>query len=476
MSWSRGPVCGVDNCPTTLWRELDGQTLCKFGHVRAFQFTYEDEADDQVIGRRVTVGKQPAKAAKELNHWYGPKLLALSMQCSQQLLRNYTNWIKVKLGLDWKFEREVRVMWTKLLKYTQFAHTSFEFDDGTSSKDASGELTPGTTFTSDPLTCLCLVHVVLLRGNYHTSLSEIYEWIRTFDLPYIQHISAVMPAAATVHLPVASLRQLSPRNLPKLEKMMEATMKLARLLWFQEDIKLPEMRVQPMVMEAVTRLMLPSEVVSLALELLQVLGEGPTMVIPTVQVQVSQFPTLNVLSAVIVATKMSYYKYWVSYDKVSSSPYWALWSEIIQRFYEQYDTTMDVDVPVWSDAKSEHYMDISETFLVEPEPTTSNRRLMGIFPYTPVKKQDVTISELLSVLNRQLTPPPASPPKEYLSFNDFTKLDVPPIYKTALEGACAAYGLSPSILNAAVRRVEKTLHRLRKPGNPKHTTTQPHST
>lgn len=34
INWISGPVCGVNNCPSTFWQVIAGQFICRYGHAR----------------------------------------------------------------------------------------------------------------------------------------------------------------------------------------------------------------------------------------------------------------------------------------------------------------------------------------------------------------------------------------------------------------------------------------------------------
>lgn len=43
-TYRRGPVCGVQNCPSTLYFSLNGHRTCQYGHVMTNDFEFEDDA------------------------------------------------------------------------------------------------------------------------------------------------------------------------------------------------------------------------------------------------------------------------------------------------------------------------------------------------------------------------------------------------------------------------------------------------
>ncbi|KAL6928898.1 hypothetical protein ACO0SA_002228 [Hanseniaspora valbyensis] len=43
-TYRRGPVCGVQNCPSTLYFSLNGHRTCQYGHVMSNDFEFDDDA------------------------------------------------------------------------------------------------------------------------------------------------------------------------------------------------------------------------------------------------------------------------------------------------------------------------------------------------------------------------------------------------------------------------------------------------
>lgn len=54
----RGPVCGVDNCPSRLWRIIAGRRTCQYGHVMEGDIEFNNDDDDAggaIITRRLNL-------------------------------------------------------------------------------------------------------------------------------------------------------------------------------------------------------------------------------------------------------------------------------------------------------------------------------------------------------------------------------------------------------------------------------------
>lgn len=43
MEYTEGPICGVDNCPSHLWKRIDGRSVCQFGHINEYDVEIIDD-------------------------------------------------------------------------------------------------------------------------------------------------------------------------------------------------------------------------------------------------------------------------------------------------------------------------------------------------------------------------------------------------------------------------------------------------
>lgn len=55
QSYIRGPVCGVDNCPSRLYRSTDGQRICQYGHVVDGDLEFGDDDDNFAMTRKINL-------------------------------------------------------------------------------------------------------------------------------------------------------------------------------------------------------------------------------------------------------------------------------------------------------------------------------------------------------------------------------------------------------------------------------------
>lgn len=178
MNWEKGPVCGIDNCPSDLWRSAAGRTFCRYGHQRQDEYEYDNQDEgDLGGGRKVTIGSVSAMkdGEKEEQRWFGSRVYALRAQIFQEVLRFYTHWAMQKFDLDTDFEEVVKELWSVLIKYTDFGRSSYDLEGGVHSE-------PCDTGTSTPLLlsqkmAIEIMYLALVQVGYPISFIKILGWI-----------------------------------------------------------------------------------------------------------------------------------------------------------------------------------------------------------------------------------------------------------------------------------------------------------
>lgn len=120
--YRRGPICGVDNCPSNLYFSLNGQRTCQYGHIMHNDFEFEDDAVPESGGggqiRRLKLGldsrgnftsnealkrgyaKVMAKRKQEREVLYGEEGKHLYFTTCQQILEWQVHRVTLLLDLD----------------------------------------------------------------------------------------------------------------------------------------------------------------------------------------------------------------------------------------------------------------------------------------------------------------------------------------------------------------------------------------
>ncbi|KAK9456902.1 hypothetical protein V1511DRAFT_234221 [Dipodascopsis uninucleata] len=114
IEWIKGPVCGVGNCRSQLWRKIDGLQYCQNGHQQeGLVETGEDEDDFTMSqGRAIRVKTvAPRDKSKESPIFYGQKGFRVFLQCYQLHLRNQVSYLIRHKGAPPELEDVVKGLW-----------------------------------------------------------------------------------------------------------------------------------------------------------------------------------------------------------------------------------------------------------------------------------------------------------------------------------------------------------------------------
>lgn len=102
--WLRGPVCGVDNCRSRLYRLSAGRKFCQFGHIMEGNFEFDDDDGDQYTQtRRLNIqltdtgfGSNASRTAEQVasaaavKRLYGRQGKIHTLKCLQYVLKQVT--------------------------------------------------------------------------------------------------------------------------------------------------------------------------------------------------------------------------------------------------------------------------------------------------------------------------------------------------------------------------------------------------
>lgn len=140
--YQRGQVCGVDNCPSRLWKRVDGRNVCQYGHINEFDIEINDE--EEVFGSAAGGGGTGEYSKRLTNvdgltmsqnlrdrytqitvdkaaiRKYGDDFKLLQIQCFQIILCKNTKFVIQELQMTSSnadyYKKIVKGLWIKLLK------------------------------------------------------------------------------------------------------------------------------------------------------------------------------------------------------------------------------------------------------------------------------------------------------------------------------------------------------------------------
>jgi hypothetical protein len=457
MNWEKGPVCGIDNCPSDLWRSAAGRTFCRYGHQRQDEYEYDNQDEgDLGGGRKVTIGSVSAMkdGEKEEQRWFGSRVYALRAQIFQEVLRFYTHWAMQKFDLDTDFEEVVKELWSVLIKYTDFGRSSYDLEGGVHSE-------PCDTGTSTPLLlsqkmAIEIMYLALVQVGYPISFIKILGWIMSGELPYDDVGARFTSKEARLHMS-GSRSWCAWKKPPSSQSFGRGVLACAKAL-AREGVIISQPKIIP-IMHTVEVLMLPLGIIDRTICLAKGCDIDEYCDMST-SGGFSSF--METASFVITAARIAYYKSWQSYDEDIKSPYWKLWSELAEIYFQDPLYTDEVDIPAWTDERYNEFLDIYHRSLmmnIEREPIPVQwKRVNDMFPlHTPSEEPLVTPTDLATILNEQVVPLPGPAPKEIESFKTThfeLFLQGPPLYMAVLESAAKAHNMSMRLVLKAVRETE----------------------
>lgn len=139
-TYIRGPICGVDNCPSQLWRVIAGRRTCQYGHVMEGDVEFNDEddvANSGVITRRLnlttsltgsfqsSLGPSQLNASQSVQRdqkVYGEKARILFLKSFQYILKRQATYLIEEMDFPEEFDVVVKSIWMEYLKYLTNKH------------------------------------------------------------------------------------------------------------------------------------------------------------------------------------------------------------------------------------------------------------------------------------------------------------------------------------------------------------------
>ncbi|CAI4043766.1 Rrn7p SKDI_10G1880 [Saccharomyces kudriavzevii IFO 1802] len=203
----RGPICGADNCPSRLWRIINGRRTCQYGHVMEGDVEFNDDEDDLtglsagVITRRLNLTtnatgsfqssqlsnsqllqQQQRRSHKKFKKLIGHDAKLLFLKSFQFILKRQTCCLIEDMQFPEEFDHVVKIIWLKILK--------------TINDQPQEELRLRLHMTS--------TISILYLASTHLSLPvytcDYIKWICSAKMPYFQ-ASELLPKAWRTRLP-----------------------------------------------------------------------------------------------------------------------------------------------------------------------------------------------------------------------------------------------------------------------------------
>ncbi|KAL6946901.1 hypothetical protein ACO0QE_001754 [Hanseniaspora vineae] len=181
-TFTRGPVCGVDNCPSRLWRNLDGRRTCQYGHVMMGDVEYDDDGENIGVGtRRIRLttdsrgnfqssqlqGSQSQHSQRrEVEVLYGKDATLHFLRCLQTILAQQTvEVLQIFEGVPVEaFTELVKSFWIRYLSIIQHEETT------------------GLSLISN----ICFIYMALIVANVPVFCKDLWDNILDLKITYHQ--------------------------------------------------------------------------------------------------------------------------------------------------------------------------------------------------------------------------------------------------------------------------------------------------
>lgn len=278
QSWVRGPICGVDNCTSRLYRSADGLKICQYGHVMEGNIEINDDQDDNYIQtKRLNINltglggdflnsqTQRANAVsgtKKNKKLYGTAAKELYLQCVQILLQRQLK-IVIKLcleGVEFDIESEieplVKLYWLRTLKSYLIPNTNSNTNKNKNKSNGAGdgdslntEVNEGATVglgqrpdlqLNDPnsslpttIDLICIIYLSILQLKLPIYVHDLLFSIKQNDIPYMKCFHLI-PKSLLDQLPPYYMGLLEPKKLPLENELYENIQIIGKRVNFQK--------------------------------------------------------------------------------------------------------------------------------------------------------------------------------------------------------------------------------------------------
>ncbi|ANZ75960.1 BA75_03009T0 [Komagataella pastoris] len=226
-TWIKGPICGIENCSSRLYRSVDGRRVCRRGHVSEHHMDIDDDDGAFVVTRRLNMSQgddgtllaggvrssvfsqqqnEGPSATRERAH--GLEGRKVCWQCYQYVLRKQAQWLIENHGVPAEFETVVKELWIFYLK--GYEPTPKEkVDDSSELERQSGT----ENRVPSLLHAISIIYLALLRMQVPIFVNDLISWVSTASLPYMRAFS-ILPRTLQQSIPTQYIRIFEPIKPP----------------------------------------------------------------------------------------------------------------------------------------------------------------------------------------------------------------------------------------------------------------------
>lgn len=257
-TYIRGPVCGIANCPSHLWRIIDGRRTCQYGHVMEGDVEFNNDDDEAsnagVITRRLNLTtnatgnfqssfsasqSQNLQRSQRSKKIYGYEANLLFLKAFQFILKKQTTWLIRKMKFSNEFDRVVKIIWASYLKSInedelQAASISGGgIVDDDSNEDAEGQRLSGH-FKLNMVSTIAILYMASVHMGLPVYTCDFVKWASSAKLPYFNS-NDTLPESWREKLPNYYLGLLDGGKVPHDGQIFQKVARIGHKISFKEN-------------------------------------------------------------------------------------------------------------------------------------------------------------------------------------------------------------------------------------------------
>lgn len=453
QSFTKGQQCGIDNCPSRLWRSVEGRRVCQFGHVKENDYEVNDEEDEAYVRtRRLNLSgtsKKPLQSAVSEGQVYGTEGKLVFLNAYQCVLKSQVEWIVEHEKVPKVFEHFVQELWLRYL-----SRIIVGSDHDINSEEAISQI------KSPPLIdTLVLCYLVCIKMKLTIFTDDFVMWCTLNKIPYMRS-SLQLPPTLRRSLPNYYLHVFTPSRPPTKTDLHTHIIQVFRDLDLRGDVYY--LCHPPLLLKTIREVALPLNVYVLAESYIKRQGVQFNLASGTDKKErwipaVIFSPEVKLLGIVVTCVELYFL------DRSTSSEFHA-WRRVLQEVENKTlisDECGNYELAKWDDSQVESYLNWCQSHLVyepqgqEDEAQMAQRRLGEIFKLEPTTTSPDYATDTDSLYNILLQKSGTDHAWVRQDFENATNLLIANLAKK--------FGLAIEDLRAAVRWAEKSL--IRGPSN-----------
>lgn len=399
-AFTRGRVCGVENCPTNLWHIVNGRPVCRYGHVaQGIEIGLDDE--DFTQGQYISSARtRLIKEERASTRLFGAAEFDLYSQCFLKVLIVEAKSLVERLNMPPDVVPVIRALWLMAIDYRR------------TKRPAS--VNKKTLMTESM--ALCYLGCIYL--GLPVFPMDFFHWAKTDAFPFINASRFLAPGDRN-KLSSHSLYLFSGGGIPSHYGLRLSVVRLASCFAEIGGLQLPPVSWQLLLWKLVKNLLLPPATYLATISLIHELRIEKILGTPWSITE--RDPMINTAAALVVTAKLAYgmdhiHRDTASHEVASDHPDWEVWADIVRKLWIINDDLFSDDfehVMYWDRETSRSFMSWFRELYSNVTPADgADPKMLEFFPIDKFDKYSYkdnlidrkVIEELTEVLYKSIEP------------------------------------------------------------------------